>query len=45
MDRILDSGSNDGGSSPFEDTKKDGHYDHLFCFGAKTSLFSIPVDI
>lgn len=38
MDRILDSGSDDGGSNPFEDTKKDGHYDHLFYFMLNSKL-------
>lgn len=45
MDRILDSGSDDGGSNPFEDTKKDGHYDHLFCYRLNLTLLSIPVNI
>lgn len=45
MDRILDSGSDDGGSNPFEDTKKDGHNDHLFCLGLKQNLLPIPINI
>ncbi len=32
MDRMSDSGSDDMGSTPFGNTKKDGRYDHLFCF-------------